>query len=151
MAAYAPRLRRRPACFVCVMRLVTAALEMIQMSLGDAIGSDDSPINYVATPAAFLTRLCLHKSELSPNKTRSEPRESNFWATPSLKMVSILTMTMPPPCLVCLCLRTSNSFAVYLIVLVTTSSPCLTWPGAYARSRPCPMRSPCGTRSPIDP
>ena len=73
-----------PACFVCVM-LLTAALDMIQMSLKDAIGSDDSPINYVATLAAFLARLRPHELELSPNKTPSEPRESNFWATSSLK------------------------------------------------------------------
>ena len=83
-----------PACFVCVMLLVTAALDMIQMPLEDAIGSDDSPIKYVATLAAFLARLRPQKSELSPNKTRSEPRESNSWATSSLKMVSVLTMTV---------------------------------------------------------
>ena len=146
-----------PACFVCVM-LLTAALDMIQMSLKDAIGSDDSPINYVATLAAFLARLRPHKSEFSPNKTRSEPRESNSWATSSLKMVSVLTMAKSPPCLACLWMWTSNSSAAYLMVLVTTLSPCLTWPGAYARLRPCSshnrkrrLRSPCGTRSPIDP
>ena len=146
-----------PACFVCVM-LLTTALDMIQMSLKDAIGSDDSTINYVATLAAFLARLRSHKSELSPNKPPSEPRESNFWATSSLKMVSVLTMTKSPSCLACLYLRTSNSSAAYLIVLVTTSSPCLTWPGAYARLRPCSslnrkprLRSTCGTRSRVDP
>ena len=146
-----------PSCFVCVM-LLTAALDMIQMSLKDAIGSDDSPINYVATLAASLARLRPHISELSSNKTRSQPRESNSWATSSLKMVSVLTMTKSPPCLACLCMRTSNSSAAHLMVLVTTSSPCLTWPGAYARLRPCSshnrkrrLRSPCGTRSPIDP
>ena len=54
----------------CVMLLVIAALDMIQMSLEDAIGSDDSPINYyVATLAAFLAPLRPHISELSPNKT----------------------------------------------------------------------------------
>ena len=42
-----------PACFGRVMLLVTAALDMIQMSLKDAIGLDDSPINYVATLAFF--------------------------------------------------------------------------------------------------
>ena len=68
-----------PACFVCVM-LLTAALDMIQISLEDATGSDDSPINYLATLAAFLARLRPHKSKLSPNKTRPEPRESNSWA-----------------------------------------------------------------------
>ena len=86
-----------PACFVCVMLLVTTALDMAQMSLEDAIGSDDSPINHVATLAAFLARSRPHKSELSPNKTRSELRESNSWVTSSLKMVSVLTMTKPPP------------------------------------------------------
>ena len=143
-----------PACFVCVMLFVTAALDMIQMPLEDAIGSDDSPINYVATLAVFLARLRPHKSELSPNKTRSEPRESNSWATSSFKMVSVLTMAESPPCLACLCIRTSNSSAACLMFLVTTSSAC----GAYARLRPCSshnrkrrLRSPCGTRSPIDP
>ena len=81
-------------------------LDMIQMPPGDAIGSDDFPINYVATLAAFLARLRPHKSELSQNKTRLEPRESNFWATSSLKMVSVLTRTKSPPCLACLCLPT---------------------------------------------
>ena len=157
MAVYAPRRRQRPACFVCVM-LLTAALDMIQMSLKDAIRSDDSPTNYVATLAAFLARLHPHKLELSPNKTPSEPRESNFWATSSLKIVSVLTMTKSPSCLACLCLRTSNSSAAYLMVLVTTSAPCLTWPGAYARLRPCSslnrkrrLRSPCRTRGRVDP
>ena len=146
-----------PACFACVM-LLTAALEMIQMSFKDEFGSDDSPINYVATLAAFLARLRPHKPELSPNKTPSEPRESNFWATSSLKMVSVLTMTKSPSCLACLCLRTSNSSAAFLTVFVTTSTPCLTWPGAYARLRPCSslyrkrrLRSPCGTCSRVDP
>ena len=147
-----------PACFVCVMLLVTTALDLIQMSLEDAIGSDDPPIKYVATLAAFLARLRPHKSELSSNKTRSEPRESNSWAMSSFKMVSVLTMTKSPPCLACLYLRTSNSSASYLMVLITTSSLCLTWPGAYDRLRPCSshdrkrrLRSPCGTRSPTDP
>ena len=147
-----------PASFVYAMLLGTAALDMIQTSLEDAIGSDYSPINYVATLAAFLACLRPHKLELSPNKTRSEPRESNSWVTSSLKMVSVLTMTKLPPCLAYLCLRTSNSSAAYLMVLVTTSSPCLTWPGAYARLRTCSshnrnrrLRSPCGIRSPIDP
>ena len=145
------------ACLVCVILLVAAALDMNQMSLEDAIGSDDSLINYVTALAAFLTRLRPHKSELSPNKTRSEPRESNSWATSSLKMVSVLTVTKSPPCLACLCLRTSNSCAAYLMALVTTSSPCLIWPGAHARVRPCSshnrkcrLRSPCGTRSLVD-
>ena len=117
------------ACFVCVM-LLTAALDMIQMSRKDAIGSDDSPVNYIASLAAFLACLRPHKLELPPNKTRSEPREANSWATSSLKMVSVLTMTKSPSCLAYLCLRTSNSSAAYLTVLVTTSSPCLKWPGA---------------------
>ena len=110
------------------MLLVTAAPNMIQMPLEDAIGSDDSPINDVATLAVFLARLRPHQSELSPNKTRSEPRESKSWATSSLKMVSVHTMTKSPSCLACLCLRTSNSSAAYLMVLVTTSSPILTGP-----------------------
>ena len=38
------------------MLLVTAALDTIQMSLKDAIGSDDSPINYVATLPPSLAR-----------------------------------------------------------------------------------------------
>ena len=146
-----------PACFVCVM-LLMAALDMIQMSLKNAIGSDDSPINYVAALAAFLARLRPHKSELFPNNTRSEPRESNSWATSSFKMVSVLTMTKSPFWLACLCLRTSNSSTAYLMVFVTTSSPCPTWPGSYARLRPCSrlnrkrrLRSPCGTRSRVDP
>ena len=158
MAAYAPRRRQRPACFVCVMLPVTAALDIIQMSLEDAIGSDGSSINYVATLAAFLARLRPHESELPSNKTRSEPRESNSWATLSLKIVSVLTVTKSSPCIACLCLRISNSSTAYPMVLLTTSSPCLTWPGAYAQLRPCSdhnrkrrLRSPCGTRSPIDP
>ena len=158
MAAYDLRRRQCPACSVCFILLVTAALDIVQMSLKDAIGSDGSPINYGATLAAFLSHLRPHESEPFPKKTRSEPRESNSWATLSLKIVSLLTMTKSPPCLACLCLRISNSSAAYLMVLVTTSSPSLTWPGAYARLRPCSdhnmkrrLRSPCGTRSPIDP
>ena len=154
-----------PACFVCVM-LLTAAHDMIQMSLEGAIGSDDSPINYVATLAAFLSRLRPHKSDLSPNKTRSESRESNSWVTSSLKMVSNLMRTESPPCLACLCMRTFKQLRSLLDGLTyylkpqlrTSNSPCLTWPGAYARLRPCSshkrkrrLRSPCGIRNPIDP
>ena len=124
-----------PACFVCVMLLVTAPLDRIQRSLEDAIGPDDSRINCVATLAAFLARLRPHKSELSPSKPRSYPREFNSWAMSSLRMVSVLTMTKSPPCRACVCLRTPNSSAVYLMVLVTISSPCLTWLGANARLR----------------
>ena len=139
-----------PACFVCIMLLVTAPLDRIQRSLEDEIGPDDSRINCVATLAAFLARLCPHKSELSPSKPRSYPREFNSWAMSSLRMVSVLTMTKSPPCLVCVCLRTPNSSAVYLMVLVTISSPCLTWLGANARLRSYSshnkklyLRSPC--------
>ena len=73
------------ACFVCVMLLVTAALDMIQMSLKDAIGSDDSPINYVATLAASLAhlrtnrsflRIKLHRSRASPPPG---PRHLSRW------------------------------------------------------------------------
>ena len=149
MAAFAPRRRQRPRLFH-LRYFSLRSLDMIQMSLEDAIGSDDSPINYVMTLAAFLARLRHHKSELSPNKTRSEPRESNSWVTSSLKMVSVLTITKSPPCLACLCLRTSDSSEAYLVVL--------TWPGTYARLRPCSshnrkrrLRSPCRTRSLIDP
>ena len=53
-----------PTCFGCVMLLVTAALDMIQMSLKDAFGSDDSPINYVVTLAASLARLRTNRSFL---------------------------------------------------------------------------------------
>ena len=130
---------------------------MIQRSLEDAIGPDDSPINYVATLVAFLARLRPHKSELSPSKTRSYPREFNSWAMSSLRMVSVLAMTKSPPCLACVCLRTPSSSAVYFMVLVTASSPCLTWLGAKARFRSCSshskkryLRSPCGNRSPTD-
>ena len=87
------------AYLVFVLLLFTAALDVIQMSLEDSIGSDNSPINYVATLAAFSARLHPQKSDLSPNKTRSNPRESNPWATSSLKMVPVLTMTKSPPCL----------------------------------------------------
>ena len=141
-----------PACFGCVMLLVTAALDMIQMSLKDSIGSDDSPISYVATLAPSLARLRTNRSFLRIKL------ESSSWVTSSLKMVSVLMMTKSPPCLACLCMWTSNSSAAYLMVLVTTSSPCPTWPGVYARLRPCSshnrkrrLHSPCGTRSPIDP
>ena len=54
-----------PACFVCVILLVTAALDMIMMSLEDAIGSDDSLIDDVATLAAFFASLRPHKSASS--------------------------------------------------------------------------------------
>ena len=110
---------------------------MIQRSLEDVIGPDGSLINYVATLVAFLARLRLHKSDLSPRKTRSYPREFNSWAMSSLRIVSVLTMQKSPPCLACVCLRTPNSSAVCLMVLVTLSSPCLTWPGANARLRSC--------------
>ena len=130
---------------------------MIQRSLEDVIGPDGSPINYIATLVAFLARLHPHKSELSPRKTRSYPREFNSWAMSSLRMVSVLPIPKSPPCLACVCLRTPNSSAVYLMVLVTLSSPCLTWPGVNARLRSCSSHnkkpylcSPCGTRSPTD-
>ena len=147
-----------PACFIFVMLLVTAALDMIQMHLDDAIESDRSPINYVVTRAVFLARVRPHKSKLSPNKIRSEPREPISRATSFLLVVSVPTTIKSPPCLACLCPRTSNSSAVFSMVSVITSSPCLSWPGAYARVRPCSshnrksrLRSPCGTRSPNDP
>ena len=85
-----------PARFVCVMLLVTASLDMIQRSLEDVIGPNDSPIKYVATLVAFLARLHPHKSEFSLSKTRSYPREFNPWAMSSLRMVSVLTMTISP-------------------------------------------------------
>ena len=139
-----------PACFVCVTLLVTAPLDRIQRSLEDAIGPDDSRINCVATLAAFLARLRPHKSELSPSKPRSYPREFNSWSMSSLGMVSVLTMTKSPPRLACVCVRTPNSSAVSLMVLVTISSPCLTWLGANARLRSYSshnkkvyLRSPC--------
>ena len=59
-----------PAWFVSVMRLVTAGLDNIRMYLDDAIGSDDCPINHVATLATFFARLRLHKLKLSPDKSR---------------------------------------------------------------------------------
>ena len=110
------------------MLLVTVTLDTIQRSLKYAIGPDDCPINYVATLAAFLARLRPHKLDIAPSKTQSYPRESNFWATSSLRMVSVLTTTKSLPCLAFLCLRTSNSSAVYVMVLVTTSRLCLTCP-----------------------
>ena len=58
-----------PACFVCVERLVTASLDNTQMHLEEAIGTDDSLINHVATLDAVLAGLCPHNSNLSPNKT----------------------------------------------------------------------------------
>ena len=124
MTAYASRRRRRPHLFVCVMLLVTVTLDTIKRSLRNVIGPDDCPINYVATLAAFLVRLRLQKSDISPSKTQSYPRESNFWATSSLRMVSVLKMTKSLPCLACLWLRTSNSPAAYVMVLVTTSRLC---------------------------
>ena len=126
MTAYASRRRRRPHLFVCVMLLVTVTLGTIKRSLRDVIGPDDCPINYVATLAAFLARLRLQKSDISPSKTQSYPRESNFWATSSLRMVSVLKMTKSLPCLAFLCLRTSKSPAAYVMVLLTTSRLCLT-------------------------
>ena len=59
-----------PSWFVSVMRLATAGLDNIRMYHDDAIGSDDSPINHVATLAAFFARLCLPNLKPSPNKTR---------------------------------------------------------------------------------
>ena len=50
-----------PACFACVMLLAKATLDRTQTSLADAIGSDDSLINYEATLAALLARLRPHK------------------------------------------------------------------------------------------
>ena len=79
MTAYASRRRRRPHLFVCVMLLITVTFDTIKRSLRDVIGPDDCPINYVATLAAFLARLRLQKSDISPSKTQSYPRESNFW------------------------------------------------------------------------
>ena len=150
MTAYASRRRRRPHLFVCVMLLVMVSrrphlfvcvmllvmvsrrphlfvcVMLLVMVLEDVIGPDDCPINYVATLAAFLARLRLQKSDISPRKTQSYPRE-NFWATSSLRMVFVLTMTKSLPCLAFLCLRTSNSpAAAYVMVLVTTSRLCLT-------------------------
>ena len=151
MTAYASRRRRRPHLFVCVMLLVTVTLDTIKRSLRNVIGPDDCPINYVATLAAFLVRLRLQKSDISPSKTQSYPRESNFWATSSLRMVSVLNMTKPLPCLAFLWLRTSNSPAAYVMVLVTTSRLCLTRPGENSSHNKkrclCP---PCRTRSATD-
>ena len=141
----------------CVMFLVTAALDMIEIYLEDAIESNRCPINYVTTLATFLARLRPHTTKLSTNKIPTEPREPISWTTSFLQMVSIPTTIISPPCLAYLCLRTSNSSAAYLMVLVTISSPFLTWPGGYARLRPSSshnrkrrLRSPCGTCSPID-
>ena len=78
-----------PACFGCVMLLVTAALDTIQMSLKDAIGSDDSPINYVATLAASLARLRTNRSFLRIKLDRSRanptpgPRHLSRWCPSS--------------------------------------------------------------------
>ena len=55
---------------VSVMRLVTAGLDNIRMYLDDSIGSDDSPIQHVATLATFFARLRLHSLKLSPDKSR---------------------------------------------------------------------------------
>ena len=52
------------------MRLVTNGLDNIRMYLDDAIGSDDCPINHVATLATFFTRLRLRKLKLLPYKSR---------------------------------------------------------------------------------
>ena len=59
-----------PACFVSVMRLVTAGLGNIRMYLDDGIGSDDCPLHHVAILATFFARLRLHKLKLSPDKSR---------------------------------------------------------------------------------
>ena len=59
-----------PACFVSVMRLVTAGLDNIRMYLEDAIGSDDSLIHHVVTLVTFFARLRLHSLKLSPDKSR---------------------------------------------------------------------------------
>ena len=59
-----------PAWFVSVMRLVTAGLDNIRMSLDDAIGSDDCPLHRVTTLTAFFARLRLHQLKLSPDKSR---------------------------------------------------------------------------------
>ena len=66
-----------PVCFVCVILLVTAALDNLQMYLEDTMESGHSAINYVATLlAAFLALLRSQKLKPSPNKMRSKPRES---------------------------------------------------------------------------
>ena len=59
-----------PACFVSVIRLVTAGFDNIRMYLDDAIGSDDCPLHHVATLATFFARLRLNKLKLSPDKSR---------------------------------------------------------------------------------
>ena len=59
-----------PAWFVSVMRLVTVGLDNIRMYLDVAIGSDDCPLHYVTTLAAFFARLRLHQLKLSPDKSR---------------------------------------------------------------------------------
>ena len=58
-----------PVWFFSVMRLVTAGLDPIRMYLDDAIGSDDCPIQHVATLATFFARLRLRKLKLSPDKS----------------------------------------------------------------------------------
>ena len=79
-----------PSCFVCVMLVVTtAALDMIQMSLKDAIGSDDPPFNYVAALAASFAHLGTNRSFLRIKLDRSRaslapgPRNLSRWCPSS--------------------------------------------------------------------
>ena len=66
------------ALFVSAMRLVTDGLDNIRMYLGDAIGSDASPMAHVATLATFFARLQLHNLKLSPNKSRIGAARGDF-------------------------------------------------------------------------
>ena len=131
---------------------------MIQMSLQDAIRSDDSSINYVATLAAFLARLHPHKLELSPKKKRdrnrasrpSGPRQLSRWCPP---------MTKSPPSLVCLSMPADiqqlcsvlDGLSYYLKTLPNMARRLRPITRPYSsHNRKSRLRSPCGTRSPIE-
>lgn len=60
-----------PTYFIYAMRLVTASLDNIRMYLSDAIRSDSTHINHLATLATFLARLRLQMFNLFPSKFRT--------------------------------------------------------------------------------
>ena len=86
-----------PAWLVSVMRLVTAGLNNIRMYLDDAIGSDNYPVNYLATLAIIFVRLRLHKLNLSPDESRIGAARIDFLAHLISEAESVLTMTESPP------------------------------------------------------
>ena len=117
-----------PTWFVSVMQLVTSGLDNIRMHLGDAIGSNDSPITHVVTLAIFFARLRLHNLKLSPNKTHIGAARVEFLGhiisqdgvrPNDDKIVAPTRIPMPRD------------------IKQLPASFCLTWPNVCAQLRPC--------------